>query len=209
MLLKNKMEVIVLDGSPIAIKNINFSLTDLEKKEINNLKYYNNKNSALTSKNIFLFKNKLFKRIEKIIEDTVDEYKKNVLGIKDELKCIHSWSTLNEKSEHKLHQHKNSFISCCFYVENEGDNKLFFNISNSTIEKCFNFHFKIEKYNFFNSSSWSINIKKGMIVIFLSNLFHSSINLGKKTMIGANYFLKGELGTIENYTYLKLNEQNT
>ena len=48
-----------------------------------------------------------------------------------------------------------------------------------------------------------------MIVIFLSNLFHSSINLGKKTMIGANYFLKGELGTIENYTYLKLNEQNT
>jgi hypothetical protein len=201
-----QMKLIVFNGSPIGIINIDFKLTKEEKKHILKLEYIKNKyaNSPLVSKDIFLFKNKKLKRIEEILFNYVNLYKNEILKIDNDLRVAHSWATINDNTNHRRHAHKNSFISCAFYVENEGNNKLIFNVEKSTLEKCHYFDYKIKEYNWFNSTSWTIDINKGDIVIFLSDLFHESTNEGKKTMIGANYFLTGEMGKEKNYTYLKI-----
>jgi len=201
-----QIKLIIINGSPIGILNLDFELTKEEKKNILGLNYAKDEyiNCPLISKEVFLFKNKKFKRIEEILFRCVNQYKNEILKIDNDLRVIHSWATINDNTNHEQHAHKNSFISCVFYVENTGDNKLIFKVEKSTLEKCHYFDYKIKEYNWFNSSAWTIDINKGDIVIFLSDLFHQSINKGKKTMIGANYFLTGEIGTEKHYTYLKI-----
>jgi hypothetical protein len=201
-----QMKLIILNGSPIGIFNTDFELTKEEKKNILNLKYHNDKyeSSPSVSDDVFIFNNKKLKRIEKVMFEYVNQYKNEILKIDNDLRVVHSWVTKNDNTNHMKHAHKNSFISCSFYLESEGDNKLMFSVEKSTLEKCHYLHYKIKEYNFFNSSSWSINLNKGDMVIFLSDLFHQSINKGKKIMIGANYFLTGEIGDEKNYTYLKI-----
>jgi hypothetical protein len=199
-------KLIILNGSPIGIINVDFKLTKEEKKNILNLEFSKDKykNSPLISKDIFLFKNKKLKRIEKILFNYVNLYKDEILKIDNDLRVVHSWATINDNTNHRRHAHKNSFISCSFYVENEGNNKLTFSVEKSILEKCHYFDYKIKEANLFNSTTWTMDINKGDIVIFLSDLFHQSTNEGKKTMIGANYFLTGEIGEEKNYTYLKI-----
>jgi len=209
-----QMKLIVINGSPIGILNLDFELTKEEKKHILELKYdkvlelkYDKDKYAdcpLISKDTFLFKNKKFKRIEEILFGYVNQYKNEILKIDNDLRVVQSWATINDNTNHAQHAHRNSFISCVFYVENEGNNKLIFRVEKSALEKCHYLDYKIKEYNWFNSSTWTIDINKGDIVIFLSDLFHTSINEGKKTMIGANYFLTGEMGTERNYSYLKI-----
>jgi len=201
-----QMKLIILNGSPIGIFNTDFKLTKEEKKNILNLKYHSDKyeSSPLISDNISVFNNKKLKRLEKAMFNYVYQYKNEILKIDNDLRIVHSWVTKNDNTNHKIHSHKNSFISCSFYLENEGNNKIIFSVEKSVLEKCYYFHYKIKEYNFFNSTNWTIDIKKGDIIIFLSDLFHHSINEGKKIMIGANYFLTGEIGDVKNYTYLKI-----
>jgi hypothetical protein len=201
-----QMKLIVINGSPIGILNLDFELTKEEKKHILSLKYDNDKyaDRPLISKDIFLFKNEKFKRIEEILFGYVNQYKNEILKIDNDLRVVQSWATINDNTNHAQHAHRNSFISCVFYVENEGNNKLIFKAEKSVLEKCHYLDYKIKEYNWFNSSTWTIDINKGDIVVFLSDLFHTSINEGKKIMIGANYFLTGEMGTEKNYTYLKI-----
>jgi hypothetical protein len=201
-----QMKLIILNGSPIGIFNTGFELTKEEKKHILKLKYDKDEyaNCPLVSKDTFLFKNNKFKRIEEILFKYVNQYKNEILKIDNNLRVVHSWATINDNTNHRSHAHKNSFISCSFYVENEGNNKLIFSVEKSTLEKCHYLDYKIKEFNWFNSATWTININKGDIVIFLSDLFHQSINEGKKTMIGANYFLTGEIGNKKSYTYLKI-----
>lgn len=200
------MNTVILNGSPISVIKTNFALTVEEKKFILNLDYKNNTNSErckISEDTCILKKNEL-KRINELMFYWVNEYKNKILQIKNELRIVHSWSTINDNSNHPSHTHKNSFISCSFYVENEGYNKIIFQTDRSLLESCHNFDYDVIEFNSFNSSNWTFDITQGMIIFFLSNLQHSSINTGKKIMIGSNYFITGKLGSNENLTYLEI-----
>jgi len=200
------MECIVINGSPIGIGKINFDLTEEERKNILDLRYIKKieHNDPLISENSSIFKDKKLERIENIMSGCVEEYKDKILQIKNKLRLVHSWSTINNNTNHKLHAHKNSLISCSFYLESEGKNKIIFKVGKSILEKCHYLDYDIKEYNAFNSENLTINIDKGMIVIFLSDLEHESINKGKKIMFGSNYFITGKLGKQEKYTYLEI-----
>jgi hypothetical protein len=198
------MDLIVLDGKPIGVSKINFKITKKEKDFINKLPYFKNNDDVCISTNISIFDDTNFKRIKEIMNKNVEEYKTKMLGINDELKVVHSWATLNDNTNHYIHNHKNSLISAVFYLENEGENKIRFSVEKSPLLKCGFFDYKINNYNWFNSEIWEINIEKGMVIMFLSDLKHESLNKGKKTMVGANYFLTGEIGSHKETTYLKI-----
>lgn len=199
------MNTLILNGSPIGIVKIDFVLTEEEKKIILNLNYTKEKqNGSFVSQDSCLLERKELTRIEEIMSYWVNEYKDKILQIKNKLRIVQSWSTVNNNSNHHLHAHKNSFISCSFYLENEGKNKIIFRKGRSTIEECHFLDYDVKEYNAFNSENWTINITQGMIIIFLSNLNHESINEGKKIMMGSNYFITGEFGKYETYTYLKI-----
>ena len=200
------MNTTILNGNPIGCFKIDFVLTDEEKKCILNLNYKKKQelNKYIISEDANILKKKELKRIEEIMSYWVNEYKDKILQIKNKLRIVQSWSTINNNSNHHLHAHKNSFISCSFYVENDGLNKIVFNTGKSSIEECHYLDYDIKEYNAFNSATWTFDITQGMIIIFLSNLQHESINKGKKIMIGSNYFISGKLGTNEKFNYLEI-----
>ena len=200
------MEIAIINGSPIGIEKVDFNLTNEERKIILNLSYSQKKKKSepFISENSSIFKNKKLKRIENIMSKQVEEYKDKILQIKNKLRIVHSWATMNNNTSHELHAHRNSLISCCFYVESEGQNEIIFKVEKSLLEKCHYLDYDIKEYNAFNSASWTINTFKGTIVIFLSDLQHESINEGKKIMLGSNYFITGKIGQYEKCSYLEI-----
>jgi hypothetical protein len=202
-----ELAILIINGSPIGVGHIDFDLTEEEKKIILNLNYLKGEKidrPLLISENSSIFKNEKLKRIEKTMLNYVEEYKNKILQIKDELRLVHSWATINDNTNHSTHGHTNSLISCCFYVESEGENKIVFKVGKSTLQSCHYFDYTIKEYNEFNSQKRSINTIKGSIVIFLSDLEHESINKGKKIMLGSNYFITGKMGSHKKYTYLEI-----
>ena len=199
------MNIMVVQGSPIGIDNINFELTKEEKNFILKLNYRKDAvKGPLLSNDISILKNKKLKRIEKILFNYAEEYKNKILQIDNQLRLVHSWATINDNTSHEFHTHKNSFISCCFYVESEGNNKIFFQTGKTVLEKCYFFDYAIKEFNSFNSPKLIVDTKKGDIIMFLSDLAHKSINEGKKIMVGANYFLSGEIGSKKSVSYIKI-----
>jgi hypothetical protein len=199
------MNTQILNGSPISFIKTDFVLTDEEKKYILNLNYLQEgSNKYKVSQDACILKKKELKRIEEIMSYWVNEYKDKILQIKNELRIVQSWSTINDNSNHHLHAHRNSFISCAFYVENEGFNQIHFRTGRSTLEDCHYLDYDIKEFNAFNAANWTFDIIQGGIFIFLSNLEHESINKGKKIMIGSNYFITGKFGTNKKFTYLEI-----
>lgn len=200
------MSLVVFNGSPIFFLNTNFKLNKEEEEIIVKLNYRKDKflDEPDISEEMSLFTNKKLKRIKNIIFNYVEEYKNNVLQIEDKLRLVHSWATVNNNTNHRMHAHKNSLISCSFYLKSEGDNKIIFRKEKTILQKCHYLDYTIKEYNGYNSQTWSFDTKQGSIVIFLSDLHHESINKGNKIMIGANYFITGKIGNKKNYTYLEI-----
>jgi hypothetical protein len=198
------MNLLVLNGSPIVVFKTEFKLSAEEKTFIQNLDMHKSEKNASVTKDVSIFKHTQLERIKKILNKHVEEYKNNTLEIEDCIKVVQSWVTKNDNSVHCVHKHRNAFISAVFYLENEGDNKISFITDKSSLETCQFLDYKIKNNNIFNSSTWTLEIEEGMIVVFLSDLSHQSINKGTKTMVGANYFLTGEIGSEEKVTQLTI-----
>jgi hypothetical protein len=200
------MPLTIFNGSPIFFLNTDFKLNQEEEKIILKLKYRKDKflDEPNVSEEMSLFTNKKLKRIKDIIFNYVEEYKNNILQINDQLRLVHSWATVNDNTNHRCHAHKNSLISCSFYLKSEGDNKIIFKKEKTILQKCHYLDYTIKEYNSFNSETWSFDTKQGSIIIFLSDLYHESINKGNKIMVGANYFVTGKIGTKKEYTYFEI-----
>jgi ectoine hydroxylase-related dioxygenase (phytanoyl-CoA dioxygenase family) len=62
-------------------------------------------------------------------------------------------------------------------------------------------------FNLWNSDFWKVQVKNNTIVLFPSSLYHSvekNVNDCERVSIAFNVFARGEFGTDEGLTYLKL-----
>ena len=90
-----------------------------------------------------------------------------------------------------------SIFSVCYYPKAEsGDLVLQSPNSKNTFEKDYCFGFSYNDYNTWNSSNWCIPVLSGDIVIFPGAVSHYTTPNESDTprlMIGANYWLKGDM----------------
>lgn len=199
------MEILNLRPIPIAITTTDFKLNKKEKNELLKLSYDKDDADLSISNSHYIFNNKIFSRIEKLLFNLANDYKKNIIQIDNEIYVTQSWSTINKKnSQHHIHSHKASLFSVIYYAESEGDNKLYFIMDKSSIQEGFDFSYTIKNYNIYNSETWCIPIESGKIIIFPGWLKHYSINKGPKLMIGSNYFIKGKIGNINRKDFIEL-----
>ena len=101
---------------------------------------------------------------------------------------------------HTTHDHPNTLFSCVLYVKADNSGITFYK-EKSAIQEAFNFSFKIKKYNIYNSVTWNLPVNTGDIVIFPGQIKHSSFknkNEEERIIVGANFFIKGEIGVKEN-----------
>jgi uncharacterized protein (TIGR02466 family) len=116
-----------------------------------------------------------------------------------------SWSTRNPKgSQHILHNHEHSIFSGVYYID-ASSGSLEFEVT-PQYNKDFKLNYNITEWNTWNSRSWKVETKPGMLVIFPSWVWHSvtpNLNEKDRRIIGWNCFVRGKFGSdalIDNVT---------
>ena len=193
----NNPKVWNFQGYPILQFASNFELNDEEAQFINELEFRENVSNFMT-KEFFILNDKKFKRIKDMFNHGMEYYTKKVLEISDALQMENSWITLNKRFQnHHDHDHQNVLFSMCYYPQIE-DGAFCVTFQRSILQQGYNFSYTIINPNEYNGNRHQIPIKAGDCIIFPAWLFHSSTpntSEVERYMIGANYFLRGTLGS--------------
>jgi uncharacterized protein (TIGR02466 family) len=192
------MDLINFNAIPIAYERSVYFLDKKELAVIKKIKYKPPHKGFYLSETISLLNDKALTSLKKFIIKKAKEYVRNVLEIKDQIYLTQSWSTLNPTNAfHEPHTHPNTFISLVYYAQcKEGSIHIHSDIS--SIRKCFNFHYTINRFNIYNSQIWELPVRTGDIVLFPGHIRHSSVpnrTQQDRIAVGANFFIKGTLGS--------------
>ena len=182
------MELLNLKAIPIAYDRSVYCLNKKELDVVKKTKYRKSQNEFYLSETSSLLENKTLTLLKKFIIEKAEEYTRDVLEIKDKIYLTQSWSTLNNT---------NTFISIVYYAQCKSGS-LHFHVNASSIKECFNFQYTIDKFNIYNSQNWALSVKTGDIVLFPGHINHGSSpnkSLEPRIIVGANFFLKGMLGS--------------
>ena len=192
------MDLINFNAIPIAYERSVYFLDKKELAVIQKTKYKPPYKGLYLSKTISLLNDKALTSFKKFIIKKAKEYMRNVLEIKEEIYLTQSWSTLNTTNAfHEPHIHPNTFISLVYYAQCK-EGSLRFHLDTSSIRKCFNFCYTINKFNIYNSQVWELPVQTGDMVLFLGHIRHSSApnkTQQDRIAVGANFFIKGTLGS--------------
>jgi len=145
--------------------------------------------------------------LKSIILKAFKEYQDKILEVENDFYISQSWATINRKtSYHGRHHHPNCLFSLVYYLQAD-DTGLNFMIKQSALQNSFNFHYKIKNHNYHNSTSWKVPVTTGDMMIFPGHLEHWSSpneNDEDRIILGANFFIKGEIGTKEDYSRISI-----
>ena len=195
----------LVNAIPIVHEETNFLLSDDELKYIGNLDYITNRTNKLSVDRLVL-NNKNMKRVREFVNDRMINYIDEVAQVKNEFTMTQSWATITRKSEsHHHHDHPNTIFSAVYYAQAEGG-LLEFSFK-PRIREGYNFTYEIKDWNSFNSVTWRVEVKTGDIVIFPGWISHGTTENDvevDRIVIGANFFVKGTIGTNEGVDLIEL-----
>ena len=138
--------------------------------------------------------------VEKVIIG--DEFNQEEL----DFQITQSWINLTQTGQsHHTHTHANSFISGVFYVKTNSslDNITF--INNIIISQMLEFEPK--KFNQFNSSTWSLPVSTGRLILFPSSLPHrvdTTKGSDDRISLSFNVFPFGVFGSKDELSELRI-----
>jgi uncharacterized protein (TIGR02466 family) len=162
---------------------------------------------VLQSKNTYILEEKPFKNLKKEINFFIQQYVNEILKPSSNLNFYITQSWLNytgEKQIHYPHFHPNSIISGVYYIS--ADPKLdFIRFKKNVFDQI-----KIypKQFNKYNSDTWWIPAATNKLILFPSCLMHEVGNVketyGKRISLAFNVFAKGDFGSRQTLTELKL-----
>jgi uncharacterized protein (TIGR02466 family) len=192
--------------TPIYISKIDRKLTNKELSFIDKTKLnvYKNDNNT-TSNDNYILNQKIFKDLKKDLYLRVQDYFDKIICSANNITpyITQSWLNYTETNQYQnRHVHYNSLISGVFYINchEEYDKIKFFKKDAYEIIKP-----EVKDWNLYNSETWWFTVKTGDIILFPSSLSHMvETKQGDNTRISLafNVFLKGEVGSYKNLTYL-------
>jgi len=201
--------LLMLHSLPVATETTDFRLTSDEMHNLRSksLKNNNPEGLATVTETCFLFDDPRFNRIKEFMQDHIDDYVANILEIENKMVLTTSWCAVNKPgSHHPKHDHKNTILSIVYYADCESGD-LVLDFKNSRLEERFNFSYNIKRYNEFNSNQWILPLRTGDIIIFPGWVDHytqDNKSDKERIVIGANYFIRGQLGTKWDVSYLEV-----
>jgi len=189
---------------PIFSNKINIFLQD--EKFISNQKteILEPVKNGLISLDKYVLNKKQLINLKKDILKEVYFYVYEILNVNKNIKTYinNSWIIFHENNHSsQAHHHSNSFISGVLYFKtpvNSG-NIVFHNPYNRySLNPVLNIPF--EKWNQYNSNTWTMPIEKNQLLLFPSNLFHSvenNQNSETRICLAFNILIKGDLSDTE------------
>jgi uncharacterized protein (TIGR02466 family) len=191
--------------TPVAILNIGRNITDKELAFANNEEVRLNFGNS-TSVNNYILKCDAFKDIKTFIDESIEQYFKEVYAPLNniEVYVTQSWINYTKQGQyHHRHEHPNSLFSGVFYLDVTKDLdkiKFFKNVYQNLKMPSVN-------WNIYNSDSWWVPVETGNLILFPSSTSHMVEDVvADKTRISIafNTFVRGDLGDGVELTSLSL-----
>tara|TARA_B100001057_G_scaffold478969_1_gene550031 strand:- start:564 stop:1196 length:633 start_codon:yes stop_codon:yes gene_type:complete len=191
-------------GVPVYKVNTNYTYSKLDQnakdlidKHISFTKSNSDSVNVIIERGKFLEDIKLVE-IKKLIDSHAHYFRDNFMMCTNELETQASWLTINHKgSKHPQHNHPHAIFSVCYYPRAEsGSLVLIAPDGKNTWQKEYRLGFQYTQFNEWNSLDWSIPVLSGDIVIFpgwVSHFTSPNESDNSRIMIGANYWLRGEM----------------
>jgi len=194
-------------AEPIYRANISSSITAEHVEYIKNLKMTRNQNN-LISDNLYIFEEPELAGIKEVVQEALDFYASDVMGITQKLYVTQSWSLVNNPTVgmHN-HSHSNSVVSGSLY---------FCEMPEPSAGMVFDRHRTYQqielapernKRSIYNTTMNVIIPEKGEIVLFSSSLTHyveANMASEDRYSIAFNAFVKGKLGNFRDVSELNL-----
>ena len=147
------------------------------------------------------------KNIRDVMLDVAEQYKKDVLGISNELSPLHSWLSKQYKGDHHhKHNHPSVLFNLVYYIygSENAPLRLELDTGKSRLQEGYNFAFNRTKMTPFNVQGNIHKPKDGEIVCIPGWLSHGTdTSMGDRMCIGWNFFVNGIMGE-DRYDRVKL-----
>jgi len=191
-------EVKPLFIEPFFRANIGHAISEEQVEFIKNLKMRLNVHN-LISENLYIFEEPELKSLKDAVQETLDIYAQEVMGISNKLYVTQSWSLINKPgvSMH-AHSHSNSVVSGSLYfcdMPNPAAGMMFERFSNYQRLQMYP---EKGKVNLYNTSKNLFIPKKNDLFLFGSNLLHlvqENQSNQDRYSVAFNTFIKGRLGS--------------
>ncbi len=206
MALKNS-KIDTLFAEPMFRADISEAISPEQVEHIQTLPMVENQTN-LISDDKYIFKNPKLKSISDAVQEALDVYAEQVMGITQSLYVTQSWSLINTpgKGMHG-HTHSNSVVSGSLYYCDmpEPASRMIFD--RHRVYQQLKLDPEVEKRNLFNTPMNLVLPKKGEIYLFSSSLQHMvepNISSRERYSIAFNAFVRGTLGGYVDVSELEL-----
>ena len=200
-------EIQALFAEPFFRANVADEITPDQIEYIKKLKMVRNQTN-LISENLYIFEEPELASIKAVIQDALDYYAKEVLGIPQRLVVTQSWSLINEPGVGMhSHSHSNSVVSGSLY---------YCDIPQPSSKMVFERHSSYqqlqllpdaERRNLYNTPVNVMEPQAGEVFLFSSRLQHfveANTSNQPRYSIAFNSFVKGTLGNFRDVSELKI-----
>ena len=203
----NNYEVKPLFAEPLFRTSLGFAITDEQVEFIKNLKMVQNKVNQI-SENLYIFEEPELKGIKDGIQDALDLYANEVMGIEQKLYVTQSWALISYPNVGMHgHSHSNSIISGSLYYTDMPSPTAGMVFDRFNNYRQLEFTPKQEKNNIYNTPMNLVEPKKHDLILFASNIQHFvQVNESSEPRysIAFNTFIKGNLGSFKDVSELRL-----
>ncbi|NNF18042.1 MAG: hypothetical protein HKN70_14960 [Gammaproteobacteria bacterium] len=200
-----KYDVQPLFAVPFFRADLSHAITDAQVDYIKNLKMVTNRDN-LISENLYIFEEPELASIKAAVQEALDLYATEVMGIDQSLYVTQSWSLINHPGiGMHTHSHSNSVVSGSLYYCELPDPP-----SNMVFDKSITYQQlvmnpKVGKQNIFNTPINVVTPKQNEIFLFSSSLQHAvEANAASvpRYSVAFNCFIKGQLGDYRDVSHL-------
>lgn len=203
----NNYKIQPLFAEPYFRADLGHTISDEQIEYIKTLKTVKNREN-LISENLYIFEEPELDSIKVAVQEALDLYASEVMGIDQKLYVTQSWSLINNSDVGMhSHSHSNSVISGSLY---------YCDLPSPVASMMFNKHIVYQqlelnplrdKQNIYNTPINIVTPKKNDLILFSSRITHfvETNNSGQpRYSIAFNSFIKGRLGNYRDVSELLL-----
>ena len=153
----------------------------------------------------YILKQKVFENFFSFVNDSIDQYVKEVFESDQKLKVTQSWlNNLNPDGQHLFHYHPNSVLSGVFYIKSENNSSPITFINGTKPQYQLSMTGKGNQYN---HSSYDFPCVEKILILFPSYINHCvsrNVTSSNRISLSFNTFPDGDLGLERSMTYVSV-----
>jgi uncharacterized protein (TIGR02466 family) len=200
-------QVVALFAEPLFKANIAAAISPQQIDFIKNLKMMDNIEN-LISENKYIFEEPQLKSIKDAIQEVLDIYAEQVMGVPQRLYVTQSWSLINKsRAGMHGHAHSNSIISGSLYYCEMPEPAAAMTFVRQITYQQIDLRPPTDKRNVYNTPVTSVTPARNEVFLFPSCLTHTVDPNGStepRYAIAFNTFVKGKLGDYHTVSELTL-----